>query len=182
MHIWPPIKAWVQYLWSFSFGFMFDITFDLFVSTHLILRLMPEIFYISFWWVSLWLFGHHILLIFWSLSLFPSQILVCVTAFATQYLFSFGDLHLVSSLSKNNKSKIKTDTMHIKKCKMHKMHEDMAFNAWRVQQRSKELDQGPKKQKLNHRNPSLSKRNNCLEWVSQEKWDEGWKNENQRCT
>ena len=23
-------------------------------------------------------------------------------------------------------------------------HEDMTFNAWRVQQRSKELDQGPK--------------------------------------
>ena len=28
------------------------------------------------------------------------------------------------------------------------MHEDMASNAWRVLQRSKELDQGPKEQKL----------------------------------
>ena len=33
-----------------------------------------------------------------------------------------------------------------KKCKMHKMHEDMTFNAWRVLQRSKKLDQGPKAQ------------------------------------
>ena len=47
--------------------------------------------------------------------------------------------------------------MHTKKCKMHKMHEDMTINAWRVLQRLKELDQRPKEQKLNHRNPSSSK-------------------------
>ena len=46
---------------------------------------------------------------------------------------------------------------------MHKMHEDMTLNALRVLQRSKELDQGPKEQKLNHKNPSSSKPNNCLE-------------------
>ena len=62
------------------------------------------------------------------------------------------------------------------------MHDNKASNAWRVLQRSKELDQGPEEQKLNHRRPSSSKRNDCLEWVSQEKWDKGWKNENQRCT
>ena len=65
---------------------------------------------------------------------------------------------------------------------MHKMHEDMTFNAWRVLQRSKEFDQGPKEQKLNHMNPSSSKWNDCLEWLSHEKRDEGWKNENRRCT
>ena len=70
--------------------------------------------------------------------------------------------------------------MHIKKCKMHKMHEDTTFNARRVLQRLKELDQGPKEQKLNHRKPSSSKRNNCLKWVSHKKRDEGWKNENRR--
>ena len=32
------------------------------------------------------------------------------------------------------------------------MHEDITFNAWKVLQRSKELDQGPKEQKFNHRN------------------------------
>ena len=37
------------------------------------------------------------------LSLFPSQILVCAMAFAAHYLFSFWDLHLLSSLSKKNK-------------------------------------------------------------------------------
>ena len=79
-------------------------------------------------------------------------------------------------------------TMHIKRCTMHKcmtmkhlMHDNEASNAWRVLQRSKELDQCPKEQKLNHRNLSSSKHNNCFEWVSHEKWDEGWKNKNQRC-
>ena len=45
-----------------------------------------------------------------------------------------------------HKSKIKHKTMHTNKCKMHKMHENMTFNARRVQQRLKKLDQGPKKQ------------------------------------
>ena len=35
-------------------------------------------------------------LYFWSLSLFPSRILVCATGFCSSYLFTFGDLHLVS--------------------------------------------------------------------------------------
>ena len=49
------------------------------------------------------------------------------------------------------------------------MHDNEASNAWRVLQRSKELDQGPKEQKLNYRNPSSFKQNDCLEWVSYEK-------------
>ena len=43
------------------------------------------------------------------------------------------------------------------------MHDNEASNARNVLQRSKELDQGPREQKLNHRNPSSSKRNDCLE-------------------
>ena len=62
------------------------------------------------------------------------------------------------------------------------MLDNEASNAWRVIQRLKELDLGPKEQKLNHKDPSLSKQNDCLEWVSHEKRDEGWKNENRRCT
>ena len=62
------------------------------------------------------------------------------------------------------------------------MQEDITFNAWRVLQRLKELDQEPKDHKLNHKNPSSLKQNNCLEWVSQKKRDKGWKNENWRCT
>ena len=65
IHTWPPTKkTWVQYLWSFLFGSMFNISFDLFESTHLIVRSMPEIFYIWLWWVNLWLFGHHTILFF----------------------------------------------------------------------------------------------------------------------
>ena len=83
-----------------------------------------------------------------------------------------------------HKSKIKNKKQNnaYKEMRDAQMHDNKASNAWRVLQRSKELDQGPKEQKLNHRNPSLSKRNDCLEWVSHEKWDEGWKNENRRCT
>ena len=43
------------------------------------------------------------------------------------------------------------------------MHDNEASNAWRVLQRSKKLNQGLKEKKLNHRNPSSSKRNDCLE-------------------
>ena len=57
------------------------------------------------------------------------------------------------------------------------MHDNEVSNAWRVQQKLKELDQGPKEQKLNHRNHSSSKQNDCLEWVSHKRWDEDWKNE-----
>ena len=77
-------------------------TFDHFESIHLILRSIPEIFYISIWRTSLCLLG----IIYFQyklLSLFPSQILVCATAFVAHYLFSFWDLHLLSSISKNNK-------------------------------------------------------------------------------
>ena len=95
--------------WSFSFGFFtihniwsFWINTTHFEQYISFLRSMPEIFDISIWWTSLWVFGHHT---FWykSLSLFPSRILVCATTFAAHYLFSFWDLHLLSSLSKNNK-------------------------------------------------------------------------------
>ena len=43
------------------------------------------------------------------------------------------------------------------------MHEYITSNARRVLQRLKELDQRPKEQKLNHRNPFSSKQNDCLE-------------------
>ena len=98
------------------------------------------------------------------------------------FLCGFGFLH---TQKQKHKSKIKCkNNQNYAYKEMHdaQMHNNEAFNAWRVLQRSKELDQGPKEQKLNHKNSSLSKRNDCLEWASYEKWDEGWKNENRRCT
>ena len=64
---------WLLFFWSFS-------------SLHLFLRSMLEIFDISIWWVSLWLFGT-IHFKYMSLSLFPSQILVCAMAFSAHYPF-----------------------------------------------------------------------------------------------
>ena len=76
----------ITYFWSFSFGF-FTIhnIWSFFIFTSLF-----EIDAWNFWyfilWVSLWLFGYHIFQ-YKLLSLFSSQILICVTAFAAHYLF-----------------------------------------------------------------------------------------------
>ena len=101
-HIWPPTRKWLYIFEAFHLASLQFITFDHFESIHLILRLMPEISDISIWWTSLWLLGI-IHFQYKSFSHFPSLILICATAFTTQYLFSFGNLHLVNSLSKNNK-------------------------------------------------------------------------------
>ena len=116
-HIWPPTIKLLHIFEAFHLASLQFITFDHFESIHLILRLMPEIF----WYFNLMnkplAFGHHTFSIQVAF-LFPSQILVCVMAFATQYLFSFGDLHLVSSLSKKDKKcgKIyRHKSMHVSK-------------------------------------------------------------------
>ena len=88
--------------------------------------------------------------------------------FVTFYVFLDFYTHKNKSIKVRSNAKI-IKTMHMQDAQM---HDNEASNAWRVQQRSKELDQGPKEQKLNHWNPFSSKRNDCLEWVSHEKWDE----------
>ena len=40
-------KTWLHNVWSFSFGSIHIISFDLFESIHLIVRSMPKIFDIS---------------------------------------------------------------------------------------------------------------------------------------
>ena len=101
-HIWPPTRKWLYIFETFHLASLQFITFDHFESIHLILRSMLEIFDISIWWTSIWLLG--IIPFQYKLfSLFSSQILVCATAFAAHYLFSFWDLHLLSFISKNNK-------------------------------------------------------------------------------
>ena len=89
---------------------------------------------------------------------------------------------IFTDTKQRHKSKIKNKNNAYKEMQDAQMHEYEAYNAWQVLQRSKELDQEPKEQKLNHRNTSSFKRDNYLEWLSHEKWDEAWKNENQRCT
>ena len=101
-HIWPPTRKWLHIFEAFHLASLQFLTFNHFKSIHLILRLMPEIFDISIWWTSLWLLGI-IHFQYKSLSLFPSQILVCATAFVAHYLFSFWDLHLLNSLSNKNR-------------------------------------------------------------------------------
>ena len=68
-----------------------------------------------------------------------------------------------------------TKAMHIQRCMMHKCMTIKHLMYEGFYKDKKKLDQGPKEKKLNHRNPSSSKRNDSLEWLSQEKWDEGWR-------
>ena len=97
-------KKMITNLKSFSFGFY---------TNHNIWSFFEQ--YISFWdqclkflifqyWERAFGFLNTIHFNKKSLSFFPSQILVCTMAFAAHYLFSFWDLHLLSSLSKNIKS------------------------------------------------------------------------------
>ena len=96
-------KKMITHLWNFSFGFftIHNIWWFWINTSHF------EIDVWNFWYFNLMDkllgFGHHIYS-YKSLSFFPSQILVCATAFATHYLFSFWDLYLLSSLNKNIKS------------------------------------------------------------------------------
>ena len=105
-HIWPPHKEMITNLRSFSFGFCTNHNIWSFLEN-------TSIFEISAW-NFLYFNIENEPLAFWapyisikkSFSLFPSQILVCAMAFAAHYLFSFSDLHLLSSLSKNIKIKV----------------------------------------------------------------------------
>ena len=108
-HMWPPTRKWLQILEAFHLASPQIIIFDHFLTINLIfengawnfLYFNIECEPLAFWapYVSIQK----------SLSLFPSQILVCVTTFAAHYLFSFWDLHLLSSLSKNIKNKVGRD-------------------------------------------------------------------------
>ena len=98
----------ITYLWNFSFGF-FTIhnIWSFWINTS---HFKNDAW--NFWYFNLmnkpWLLGI-IYFQYKSLSLFPIQILVCAAAFAAHYLFSFWDLHLLSSLSKNIKNKVGRD-------------------------------------------------------------------------
>ena len=98
-HIWPPTRKWLQILKTFHLASAQIITFDHFLNK-----------YISFWdWCLKFLIFQYWELVFgflstihfnfkMSLSLFPSQILICVTVFAAHNFFfilrlTFGELY-----------------------------------------------------------------------------------------
>ena len=99
MHIWTPTK--LEYIilklfvWLYTFYNIWSFWNNI---SHF------EIDAWNFWYFNLiskpLAFGHHIFS-YKSLSLFPSQILVYATVFVAHYLFSFWDLHWLSSLKKS---------------------------------------------------------------------------------
>ena len=102
-HIWPLTRKWLQILEAFHLAFIQIITFDHFLNN-------TSHFEISAW--NFWYFNIEneslaflapYISIKKSLSLFPSQILVCAIAFVAHYLFSFWDFYLLSFLNKSIK-------------------------------------------------------------------------------
>ena len=106
MHIWPPTRL-DDITWSFTFDTIFFLI-------HNIRSFWNN--YISLWeWLLIFLldgiaFGlskNHTLY-FWSLSLFPNQILVCATGFCNSislfiWRFTFGELFLAKKIIIINK-------------------------------------------------------------------------------
>ena len=104
MHIWPPTR--LDYItWSFTFGSIFDHniwSFWSFWNSHISLWEWCLIFHLD--GIVFGFLKKNHTLYFWSLSLFPSRILVCVTGFCSSislyiWRFTFGEL------SKNKKNK-----------------------------------------------------------------------------
>ena len=102
--IWPPTRKWLQILEAFHLASLQIITFDHFEQYISLWDRCLKFLIFQYWE---WAFGFLSTIHFnkRSLSLFPSQILVCAMAFVAYYLFSFLDLQLLSSLSKNIKIK-----------------------------------------------------------------------------
>ena len=103
MHIWPPTKLDYIILKLFIWFHTFHNIWSFWNNTS---HFKIDVW--NFWYFNLMgkplAFGHHTFS-YMSLSLFPSRILVCATAFATHYLFSFWGLHWLSSLKKKKKKK-----------------------------------------------------------------------------
>ena len=105
------------------------ITFDHFLTIHLILRSVPEIFDISILRIGLWLFGNHSFQ-YKSLSLFPSQILVCAIVFAAHFLFSRFDICWAIKQKNKKCGKIyRHKSMHVSKPS--RLLTNHSWQAWR---------------------------------------------------
>ena len=90
---------------SFSFGFCIIHDIWSFWIIHLFLRSVLEIFDISTLLFSLWLFDHHTFQFKMSLSLFPSQILVCVIGFCSSISLFHFEIYIWWALLQKHKNK-----------------------------------------------------------------------------
>ena len=130
MNIYDLPQEWLHNFWSFSFGyFTIHSIWSFFIFTSLF-EIDAWIFDISFLWVSHWHFGHHTFQ-YKSLSLFPSQILVCATAFAAYYLFSRFDICWAIKHKHKKSGKIyRHKSMHVSKPS--KLLTNHSWQAWRL--------------------------------------------------
>ena len=125
-HIWPLTIKWLHIFESFHLASLQFKTFDRFWTIHLILRSMPEIFYISIWWLSLWLLCT-IQFHYKSFSLFSSQILVCAMVFAPHYLFSRFDIGWAINHKQKSGKIYRHKSMHVSRST-----KPLANHSWQV--------------------------------------------------
>ena len=120
MHIWPPTRL-DNITWSFTFNsifFFLVISLDLFYLFETITSYCEN----DFWYFSFMeqplAFWRIIHFIFWSLSLFPSPILVCATGFCSSislfiWRFTFGELLLAKTKNKEWEDIYMHKSMHV---------------------------------------------------------------------
>ena len=103
MHIWPPTRLG-KLTWSFTFDSIIR-SFWSFWHNYISLWKCLLIFLLD--GIAFGLLNNHTLY-FWSLSLFPSRILVCATGFCSSislfiWRFTFGELFLAKTKKIKNK-------------------------------------------------------------------------------
>ena len=103
MHIWPPTRR-DNITWSFAFDSIIR-SFWSFWHNYILLWKFLLIFLLD--GIAFGLLNNHTLY-FWSLSIFPSWILVCATDFCSSisiliWIFIFGELFLAKTKNKEGK-------------------------------------------------------------------------------
>ena len=113
IHIWPPIRL-DNITWSFTFDSIIR-SFWSFGHNYISLWECLLIFLLD--GIAFGLLKNHTLY-FWSLSLFPSQVLVCVTSFCSSislfiWKFTFGELFLAKTKKIKNTKIYRHNSMHV---------------------------------------------------------------------
>ena len=118
MHIWPPTRL-DDITWSFTFDTIFFLIHNIrsFWDNYISLWQCLLIFLLNRYPLAFWTIIHFIYF-FWSLSLFPSWILVCATGFCSSislfiWRFTFGELFLVKTKRIKSGKICRHKSMHV---------------------------------------------------------------------
>ena len=112
MHIWPLTRL-DNITWSFTFDSIIRYFWHKYISLwECLLIFLLNRYPLAFWTII------HFIYFFWSLSLFPSWILVCATGFCSSislfiWRFTFGELFLVKTKRIKSGKICRHKSMHV---------------------------------------------------------------------